>query len=109
MLKNIKIKDDLKKVEKEISKKIPNSKVILFGSYARGEEKEDSDVDLCIIVPEIEGRRLDMKVELRGIIKESIETSLDLILYTHDEFEKYTRLKSTLHYQIKKDGVLING
>ena len=31
-----------------------NSQVILFGSYARGEEKSDSDFDFLVIKPEVE-------------------------------------------------------
>jgi predicted nucleotidyltransferase len=31
----------------------PNAKVILFGSYARGEEKADSDLDFLVIEPEV--------------------------------------------------------
>jgi predicted nucleotidyltransferase len=28
----------------------PDAKIILYGSYARGEEKKDSDIDLLILV-----------------------------------------------------------
>lgn len=38
------IKDSVKEVE-------PNSEIILFGSRARGDEREDSDWDLLILVP----------------------------------------------------------
>ena len=35
--------------KKDLEKKIKVSKVILFGSYARGKATEDSDVDLVIL------------------------------------------------------------
>lgn len=48
-----------KKVKKEIEKyvkvlkadNLPISKVILFGSYAKGTQNKWSDIDLCIISP----------------------------------------------------------
>ena len=35
----------------------PNCTVILFGSYARGEATDVSDLDICVLVPELTGRR----------------------------------------------------
>lgn len=43
-------KDILKKIKKSITSIVPNADVILYGSYARGEEKEESDIDLLILV-----------------------------------------------------------
>ncbi len=33
------------------------SRAVLFGSWARGEARPDSDIDLVIIAPEFDGRR----------------------------------------------------
>jgi hypothetical protein len=33
------------------------SRGVLFGSFARGEGKADSDIDLIVIAPEFDGRR----------------------------------------------------
>ncbi len=43
-------KDILKKIKKSITSIVPNADVILYGSYARGEEKEESDIDLLILL-----------------------------------------------------------
>ena len=39
-------------------------KVVLFGSYARGNVTEDSDVDLLVVVP-FEGKSVAKSVEIR--------------------------------------------
>ena len=45
---NQEIYDRLKKIAERLKKNYGAEKVILFGSYARGEETEDSDVDLLV-------------------------------------------------------------
>lgn len=48
---NQEIFDRMKKISERLKKSYNAEKVILFGSYARGEETEDSDVDLLVIAP----------------------------------------------------------
>ncbi len=45
----------LKKIAERLRKEYNAERVILFGSYARGEETEDSDVDILVIAPAKEG------------------------------------------------------
>ncbi|MFT4092601.1 MAG: nucleotidyltransferase domain-containing protein [Niabella sp.] len=40
----------LNKIKQTVLQVEPEARVILYGSYARGEEKEDSDIDLLILV-----------------------------------------------------------
>ena len=42
-------------------------KIILFGSYARGDAREDSDLDFLIVEAEVESRRKKM-VRLRRVL-----------------------------------------
>lgn len=41
-------------VYERLKKEYCAEKVILYGSYARGEETEDSDVDLLVVAPTTE-------------------------------------------------------
>src|SRR3989344_6048041 len=49
----------------------------LFGSYARGEQKKDSDVDILI---EFDGSLLDL-VRVEREIKKKLKKKVDLITY----------------------------
>lgn len=42
----------------------PQSRIILFGSHARGEAAGDSDLDFLVVEPEIDGR-LEEAIRLR--------------------------------------------
>ncbi|MGH7889141.1 MAG: nucleotidyltransferase domain-containing protein, partial [Thermodesulfobacteriota bacterium] len=48
---NQEISERLQKISERLKKVYHAESVILFGSYARGEETEDSDIDLFIIAP----------------------------------------------------------
>lgn len=51
---------------RERIEKLLNSpvQVILFGSYARGEETGESDIDLLVVVPKLDKRTLDTILEI---------------------------------------------
>ncbi|MDR0833401.1 MAG: nucleotidyltransferase domain-containing protein [Candidatus Symbiothrix sp.] len=48
----MKQRDIIPKIRTVLKKVIPNAEVILYGSVARGEETEESDIDLLILVDE---------------------------------------------------------
>jgi predicted nucleotidyltransferase len=43
-------KEILLRIKKSITSVVPDASVILYGSYARGEEKAESDIDLLILL-----------------------------------------------------------
>lgn len=60
--------------------------VILYGSYAKGTAKEESDIDIAVVVSKVEGDSLDEAVLLFKLchqIDDRIEPVL--IIESHDE------------------------
>ena len=98
----------LNEVASSIKSVHPNCTVILFGSYARGEQVEDSDLDICVLVHELTYRRADMEIDAACAIRRAFPLPIDLSLYTFDEFEEKSKKKYLLQYDIKKDGVVLN-
>ena len=54
---------EIRAVARRIGREFRPQRVILFGSHARGEATEDSDVDLLIVMP-VRGRTVDKSVEI---------------------------------------------
>ncbi len=54
------------------------TKVGIFGSFARGEEKQDSDIDLLIEMEEGTKNIFDLKWELREFLKNKFKREVDI-------------------------------
>ncbi len=80
--KSEKIFEDLKKFVKKLKKEF-NCEVYLFGSFAKGEIHEGSDIDLLII-----GDFKERFFERIGKILEMTDLPVEPIVYTRKEFEK---------------------
>ena len=106
------VKTNLSELLKEVATSIksvhPDRTVILFGSFARGQQNDDSDLAICVLVSEMTYRRADMAVDAACSIRRGFPLPIDVLLYTHEEFEKYSQSRSRLQHTIKNEGVLLN-
>lgn len=80
--------------------------VILYGSYARGEEKEDSDIDLAIVIKgEIRPfKEIDKMTSIAGDI--DLKYNVLLSLHPISEIDYFNR-RTPLLTNIREEGILI--
>jgi len=81
-------------------------KVILFGSYARGDAGEDSDLDLLVVekdIPDPTGEYLRLREALGPV-----GVGVDLLLYSEAEFEKRRDWCSTPVYWAVREGRVLH-
>lgn len=76
----------------------PRSKVILFGSYAKGKNTKWSDIDVAVILPRV-GDRLELEIDLR-IKSLQIDDRINPFVFSFKELEE----NSPLMWEIKKYG-----
>jgi len=62
-------------------------RVILYGSYVRGEQKRESDIDLVVISRDFEKMSLRERIELLGIAAARIKEPIEARGYTPEEIE----------------------
>lgn len=81
------------------------SKVILFGSYARGEADEASDLDLLVIEPMVSNRGSEM-IRLREAIGD-VEAGVDVLVYSEAEIaERAGWCTSPVYWALREGRVL---
>ena len=78
------------------------SKVILFGSYARGDADDRSDVDFLVVEPEVRNCFAEM-VRLREEIGDLLD-AVDVMVASAEDFDYWKDTPNTLPYLVVKEG-----
>ncbi len=80
------------------------SKVIVFGSYGRGDADEGSDLDLLIVERDVPDRLAEYG-RIRGAIgRVAPGVGVDVLVCANEEFERRSSVPGTVFYWAKKEG-----
>lgn len=85
----------------------PNAKVILFGSYARDEEKADSDFDFLVIEPEVRDH-FGESVRLARLVGE-LGVPADVVVASEDHVREWGGLSGTMIHDALSEGKIVGG
>ena len=64
---------------------VPINQAVLFGSYAHGNYKEWSDIDIALVSDIFEGKRFEDRGKIRKI-NLSVSSDLEVLPYRPDDF-----------------------
>jgi predicted nucleotidyltransferase len=80
-------------------------RIILFGSWARGEARPDSDIDLLVVLSKVEHKR---KAAIQiGNSLSNLPISKDIIVTTPEEIAKYGRTVGDILRPALEEGKII--
>jgi predicted nucleotidyltransferase len=80
------IKEIIRKYQQEIEKLgVRPQRMILFGSYASGTPREDSDIDIIVIADDFKKMNLRERLELLGVAAGRIFEPIEALGYTDEE------------------------
>jgi len=82
------------------------SKVILFGSYARGDADEGSDIDLMVVEREVKNRGEEM-LRLRLAVG-WIGRGVDILVCSEEDYENRGRVPGTAVYWARQEGKVLH-
>jgi len=89
------------------------SKVILFGSFSKGTQSENSDIDLLVVtndnfIFESFAQKMEIKLKIANALNPLRKfADIDLIVHTKPMFEKFIMLNSGFKKEILSSGTVI--
>ena len=104
MSSNIPIVDEIMDI---IVPLVEPDKIILFGSYARGEQTEKSDVDLLVLKKGLEDERGTVDKIYYSFIGKKIGVDVDVIAMDSERFLSLINVTGYIYKSINKDGKVI--
>ena len=78
------------------------TRVILFGSYARGDATAGSDLDLMVIQPYVSDSYSEM-VRLHQAVGD-VGVGVDLLVYSEADYRRRSQVPGTVLYWARKEG-----
>jgi len=85
-----------------IAERFAPERIVLFGSYARGDADEESDVDLMVLFPEVDNpreRAAEIYTSLAGC-----GFAKDILVSTVSRFERYRNVPNTVYWPASREG-----
>ena len=69
-----------------VSEKMKPQKIVLYGSYAKGNWKEESDIDIAVIVDTVDGDFLETEAMLYKL-RRNIDDRIEPVLFEEENDE----------------------
>ena len=98
------VQKHIRELCKEIVERFKPQKVILFGSYAYGVPRADSDIDLLVVMP-FEGRVHEQAVKIRKGLKSTVP--IDLLVRTPEQVRERVEMEDFFMREIVDQGKVL--
>ena len=100
--------EEIEKIKDIILKAVDTEQIILFGSYARGDYKKDSDIDLMVITEQkIDRKEKNNILDKMAIILFENNLNVDFLIETKEDIEKYRNIIGTIIKPALEQGEII--
>ncbi len=80
----------------------PGATVIVFGSQARGDAVDDSDLDILVVEPHLQDRHAEM-VRLQEVLGPLLLPA-DIMVVSRETFDKWRTVPNTVVYDAVNEG-----
>jgi len=100
------IQQELTTVIQAIVSNTKIEEIFLFGSWAYGKPKPNSDLDIYLVIPDNDVDICDLNAEIRFALYKKLSHPLDLVIAKKSVFERRSKAL-TLESTIAKQGVRI--
>jgi predicted nucleotidyltransferase len=92
-----------------ITSKISPERIVLFGSYARGENRKNSDIDILILMKNLENERKITGLLYKELLNSDISVPIDFLALDYDRYNKLKNKIGYIYKTIEKEGQILYG
>ena len=96
---------EIERYAERIAREFRPERIILFGSHALGAAREDSDVDLLVVMPHT-GKSWDQAAEIRSRLRPNFP--LDLLVRSPEKLDERLELGDPLFVEIATTGRVLH-
>ncbi len=96
--------ETIQEATKRLAKVAMPEKIFLFGSYARGDAREKSDLDFLVVERKVKNRRKEM-VRLHDAIR-SMRVPVDILVVSQSTFDEWANVPGTVIHKAVSEGEL---
>ncbi len=89
-----------------IAEQFEPERIVLFGSWARGDAKASSDVDLLVVMPDGTDRR-EAAIAMRGAVGD-MPLAKDIVVTTPDEIARRGHILGTVLRAALREGKVVH-
>ena len=103
----VQVSNIVSKLRGDLQEFIPGSRVILFGSRAKGDFEAGNDIDLLVISPKdvTPNERMDLEADINRVLVGKYMLPFDILVYSESEVELKKNEKSLVLYHALKNGI----
>lgn len=103
----MRIPDEVSIITEVIKKTVPCEKIYLYGSYAYGAPKEDSDLDFFVVLPDDSVRPMEaVRMIYRNLSGVRRTKDVDVVAARAGRFASMSALP-TMERQVAREGVML--
>ncbi|UTD11590.1 nucleotidyltransferase domain-containing protein [Treponema denticola] len=100
------ITNEIRAIAERLQKSVNPQKIYLFGSFARNEEKDDSDYDFYLVMSDSITDRLSVSQKAYRSLRGLKRRSVDIVVGSVSGFEE-RRTRKTLENIVDREGVVL--
>ena len=101
------IKEYVEYIAQCIKDAMPVTAIYLFGSYAKGNFRENSDLDIYVVTPDKSKRQHDWYMDAVDSFERKIRIPIEILIGYEDDFERRSKWLNSVEREVIDTGVIL--
>ena len=83
------------------------TEIVLYGSRARGDFDQDSDIDVAVIVPGLTREKKDQIFEVVAEVEFDQSRAISVLVFSKSEFDRLYQRERRIALDIRHEGIVL--